>query len=141
MQLMPGTAQQMARWLKIPHPRLVELLRPDTNIRLGSAYLRKVLDTYQGHRVLATAAYNAGPNRVKRWLPEQGAVPADLWVEGVPLAETRNYVKQVLAHTAVYSQRLGRPALPLSAHMAILVDCTLTLYDDLGPPRMLYDRV
>ena len=65
-----------------------------------------MLNELHEHPVLATAAYNAGPHRVKRWLPEED-VPADLWIETVPFTETRTYLRRVLAYTVIYEQRLG----------------------------------
>ena len=59
-----------------------------------------------GHQVLATASYNAGPNRVREWLPDSKSLEADAWVDTVPYNETRNYVKNVMAFTAVYAYRL-----------------------------------
>jgi soluble lytic murein transglycosylase len=108
MQLMPRTAHQVARRLpKRPSGPVKELLlQPDMNIRLGTAYLRQVLNELNQHQVLATAAYNAGPHRVRSWLPEQ-ETPADLWVETVPFKETRTYLRRVLAYTVIYEQRLG----------------------------------
>jgi len=111
MQLMPATARRVARRLPEP-PRVTgaALRRPEFNIMLGSAYLREVLDGLYHNRVLATAAYNAGPQRVRRWLPQQ-PMAADRWVELVPYAETRKYLKRVLTYTAIYQARLGhRPA-------------------------------
>lgn len=106
MQLMPRTARQVARGLKRRKLQSRELLHPATNIRLGAAYLRQVLDQLQQHPVLATAAYNAGPYRVKGWLPLQ-AMSADIWVDSVPFKETRTYLRRVLAYTVIYEQRLG----------------------------------
>lgn len=115
MQLMPATGSQMARMLKLPAPSRATLLQADTNIRLGSNYLRHVLDDL-GNKVLATAAYNAGPHRVRRWLPES-TLPAELWVDTIPFTETRGYVRGVLAFTTVYDARLDRPVTPLHTRM------------------------
>lgn len=115
MQLMPATGSQMARMLKLPTPSRATLLQADTNIRLGSNYLRHVLDDL-GNKVLATAAYNAGPHRVRRWLPET-TLPAALWVDTIPFTETRGYVRGVLAFTTVYDARLERPVTPLHTRM------------------------
>ncbi len=117
MQLLPGTARQMARQLNLESARTHELYRAETNIRLGTAYLRQVLDRFERHPVLATAAYNAGAARVRGWLPKDGALPADIWIETVPFQETRNYLRSVFAYTAIYEQRLGRQATPLSRRM------------------------
>ncbi len=107
MQLMPQTASSTARILKMGHPKQSKILQPETNIRLGTAYLRMVLDELWQNRVLATAAYNAGPGRVRGWLTKK-AVPADLWIATVPLEETRGYLKRVLAYTVIYEQLLGQ---------------------------------
>ena len=108
MQLLPRTARDMARSLSLRTPRRHDLLQIDTNIKLGVGYLKKVQDRYQGNPVLATAAYNAGPNNVKRWLPSDGSVAADIWIETVPFSETRDYLKRVLTYTVIYEQRLGQ---------------------------------
>ena len=108
MQLMPATARQVAKdVLKTPPPRRQELFQPDTNIALGSAYLKQMKGRLGDSAVLATAAYNAGPHRVTRWLPEK-TLPADIWIELVPFKETRGYLKRVLAYTVIYEKRMGR---------------------------------
>ena len=108
MQLLPRTARETARSLRVRKPRKRDILKIDTNIQLGVGYLKKVQDRYQGHPVLATAAYNAGPRNVKRWLPDNGSVAADIWIETVPFKETRDYLKRVLTYTVIYEQRLGQ---------------------------------
>ena len=108
MQLMPATARNVARKvLRQAPPRRHELLEPDTNIALGSAYLRQVKSKLGGSMVLATAAYNAGPQRVTGWLPEK-TLPADIWIELVPFAETRGYLRRVLAYIVIYEKRMGK---------------------------------
>ena len=108
MQLMPSTARQVAKnVLKTPPPRRQDLFEPDTNIALGSAYLKQMKGRLGDSAVLATAAYNAGPHRVTRWLPEE-TLPADIWIELVPFKETRGYLKRVLAYTVIYEKRMGR---------------------------------
>lgn len=108
MQLMPRTAKYVAK-LKGQPQFDGNLTEPDTNIELGTGYLRHVLDTFDDHVVLATASYNAGPSRVKRWLPEAD-MPADLWIDTIPYSETRRYVQAVLAYTAIYQYHLtGEP--------------------------------
>ncbi|MDI5934833.1 transglycosylase SLT domain-containing protein [Halomonas sp. LN1S58] len=101
MQVMPGTATQLSRQLGIRDPGPYGVLDPALNIRLGSTYIRDMLDRYRGNRLAATAAYNAGPGRVDRWLrdaPEE----FDLFVESIPFRETRNYVQAVLAYRAIF---------------------------------------
>ncbi len=106
MQLMPRTARGMARKLKMDSPKESKILQPDVNIRLGTAYLRVVFNELGQNKVLATAAYNAGPSRVRGWLPKK-AMPADLWIATVPVDETRGYLQRVLAYTVIYKKLLG----------------------------------
>lgn len=113
MQLMPATAQQIAKTLGETWSSEHVLYDVATNLRYGTYYYRKMLDQFAGHYALATAAYNAGPQRVKRWLPREQHLPADIWIETIPFTETRNYVTSVLAYAMIYQQRLGRGALQL----------------------------
>jgi soluble lytic murein transglycosylase len=119
MQLMPQTARSVARLIKTPLRRTSELLNADKNILLGTAYLRRVLDKNNGHQVLATASYNAGPHRVQAWLPEKenGKLAADIWVETMPFSETRTYVKRVMAYTTIFEKQLGRSMTPMKNRM------------------------
>lgn len=97
MQVMPGTARQVAGWLDEPAPDTRQLYDPLVSIRLGSTYLTDLLNRYQGNRLLALAAYNAGPQRVDEWL-NATSVPFDVWIESIPYYETREYVQAVLAY-------------------------------------------
>lgn len=106
MQLMPGTAHLVAKKNQMPLRNQAAILEPHTNIQLGTRYLRMMLDNYENHPVLATAAYNAGPGRVKKWLPNV-EMAADTWIETIPFKETREYVKNVLTYTIIYQQLLG----------------------------------
>ena len=103
MQVMPGTAKQLAR----KKVSTKELLNAKSNIKLGTKYLRNLLDRHDGNQVLATAAYNAGPYRVKSWLKGSKSLPADVWIETIPFKETREYVKSVLAYQQIYQQKVG----------------------------------
>ena len=107
MQLLPRTAREMARSLRIRFHR-DDLLDASTNVQLGINYLRHVSDKFKGNNVLATAAYNAGGHRVNQWLPKEGSLPADIWVERVPFHETRDYLQRVMTYTVIYEQRLGK---------------------------------
>ena len=118
MQIMPGTGRKISSELNQPLQGRYALLNIDTNIRFGSYYLRAMLNRLQGNAVLATAAYNAGPSRARRWLPEQIPLPADIWIETIPFSETRKYVKRVLAYAAIYEWRLQRPQPNLQKRMA-----------------------
>lgn len=105
MQLMPATAKHVAGDLGLPLSA-GDLFDADTNMTLGSDYLGGLLKRYQGNRVLALAAYNAGPNRVDQWLGNT-AVPFDVWIESIPFHETRAYVKAVLAYRVIFMRRAG----------------------------------
>ncbi len=114
MQLMPATARQVALALepRLKAPAVPKILDPAINITLGSTYLASLRDRF-GHAVLATAAYNAGPHRVERWLPED-CTDADLWILSIPFDETRDYVERVLAYRVIYAARLGLEPVRLS---------------------------
>ena len=114
MQIMPETGQQIARTLNEPWQADNSLLNPDVNIKYGAFYYKQLLNRFDGHFALATAAYNAGPNRVVKWLPNDKSVPADVWIETIPFKETRKYVTSVLSYAMIYQQRLQRNALKIS---------------------------
>ena len=116
MQLMPATAAATARNAGDAIPVSAALFDPVVNIRLGSRHLAELLERFDGNRVLVAAAYNAGAHRVDRWVRDRPARPADIWIETIPFAETRDYVKNVMAFTYIYGQRLGHPKPFLDAH-------------------------
>ena len=103
MQVMPRTGRQTAKELNLKWRGNRTLINPSTNIRIGSYYLAKQLNRF-GHPALATAAYNAGPHRVKRWMPDK-PMPLDVWVASIPFTETRNYVQRVLTAQVIYEWR------------------------------------
>jgi soluble lytic murein transglycosylase len=108
MQLMPATARWTAKKTATTYnPDL--MTQPDTNLRLGSQYLRMVLEDFEGSQLLAAAGYNAGPNRPRRWR-EGPVIEAAAWAENVPFSETRDYVKKVLSNAVVYAALLSEPA-------------------------------
>ena len=111
MQLMPSTARRVARSLGMKSPRKSDILSIENNIRLGTHYLKTVMNRFDNNVALAAAAYNAGPGNVKRWLPKNTTMSADLWVETVPFKETRNYVQAVLAYSTVFDKSLGKNTL------------------------------
>jgi soluble lytic murein transglycosylase len=117
MQLMPSTARRVAKSLGMKRPRKSDILRVENNIRFGTHYLRTVMNRFDNNVALAAAAYNAGPGNVKRWLPKNSIMSADLWVETVPFKETRNYVQAVLAYSTVFDKSLGRNTL-MSSRMS-----------------------
>lgn len=110
MQLMPATARETARKANIPLSDLDKLNEPDLNVRLGSAYLAQMQRQFGNNRVHATAAYNAGPGRVRQWLSARGHLPLDIWIETIPFDETRGYVLNVLAFGVIYNTMAGQPA-------------------------------
>ncbi len=108
MQLMPRTARSVARTLKTRLRGTSQLYKADFNIHLGTTYLKLELAKFSGHKALATAAYNAGPNRVKQWLRgHKSKAAADIWIESIPFKETRNYTRAVLTYMAIYERRMG----------------------------------
>lgn len=104
MQLMPRTAAYVAE-LKGDKNWEGDLTDENTNIDFGAFYIRHVLDRFDDHLVLALASYNAGPHRVKKWLPE-GNMPADVWIDTIPFTETRRYARAVLAYSLIFEWRL-----------------------------------
>lgn len=103
MQLMPYTAEKVAKLLGDQSFKDEELMTADLNIRYGSRYLLRLTKQFQGYPTLVSAAYNAGPHRVKSWLNSFGNLEMDEFVEHIPFVETRNYVKKVLRHHVVYN--------------------------------------
>lgn len=104
MQLMPYTAVRLARLMDDQDFRLDQLQATDTNLLYGSLYLALLLNYYNGHEIPAVAAYNAGPQVVNKWLRECQNCPVDAFVEFIPYAETRNYVKKVMNTYSSYYQ-------------------------------------
>tara|TARA_R110001592_G_scaffold98956_4_gene282101 strand:- start:1002 stop:2936 length:1935 start_codon:yes stop_codon:yes gene_type:complete len=104
MQLMPNTARKLKKGKVNNH----YLLNAKNNIKLGTKYLKILLDKNKGNQVLATASYNAGPYRVRTWVNNIKSVPADVWIETIPYKETRNYVKSVLAYQEIYQHKPGQ---------------------------------
>ncbi len=109
MQLMPATAKETARRFGIPLRSPQQALNPDVNIQLGAAYLSQVYGQFGGNRILASAAYNAGPGRVRQWLSGNERMPFDIWIETIPFDETRQYVQNVLSYSVIYGEKLGAP--------------------------------
>ena len=105
MQLMPATARWTAKKIGLPYsPGMIA--DRDTNLRLGNAYLKLVLDNVGGSQAMAAAAYNAGPGRPRKWR-DGPVLDAAIWVENIPFPETRDYVKKVLANSCIYATVLG----------------------------------
>jgi soluble lytic murein transglycosylase len=119
MQVMPATAKWIAKklgWSSYSDAMLHDI---DTNVNLGTYYMRYTLDTFNGQEAMATAAYNAGPSRARRWAgntPLEGAI----YAETIPFSETRNYVKKVLANAHMYAPRLGLPVITLKKRLGTI---------------------
>lgn len=108
MQIMPKTAKYIGNKIGVKTVSYNDLIKANNNIELGSAYLNYLSDKYNGHKVLATASYNAGPNRVDSWIPKNGTIPADQWIDSIPFTETRDYVKAVLEYTTIFKSLLNK---------------------------------
>lgn len=109
MQIMPGTATHTVKMFSIPgYSSPGQLLDPETNINIGTSYLQYVYQQFGNNRIFSSAAYNAGPGRVRTWLGNSaGRIDAVAFVESIPFSETRGYVKNVLAYDAYYRYFMG----------------------------------
>ena len=117
MQLVPATAMAVARRIGVPWTGAEDLYDPDTNITLGTAYMRQLLDTYGGQPYFAIAGYNAGPTPMLRWQSQRPGMDPDFWIETISYRETREYVARVLAFSTLYDWRLNGNAVPLDDRM------------------------
>ncbi|MET3131086.1 soluble lytic murein transglycosylase [Oxalobacteraceae bacterium GrIS 1.11] len=117
MQLLPGTGALTAQRLGLAWQGGDSLYDPITNLRLGTAYLRQMLDRFGGAPYLAIAAYNAGPRAVERWRAARPQLDPDFFIETIPYKETRDYVTRVLGFSVIYDWRLNASAAPLEQRM------------------------
>ena len=118
MQLMPRTARFVASKIGMRRFRHRDVTKIETNVNLGSRYMKLVLDQL-GHPVLASTAYNAGPSRARRWRdakPLEGAI----YIENIPFSETRDYVRKVMANSVFYSAVLQKQPTPLKKRLGII---------------------
>jgi soluble lytic murein transglycosylase len=119
MQIMPATAKWAAPRAGVTNYNNNMIHDLDTNITLGTYYLSHILGLFNGQEVMASAAYNAGPSRAKKWLadmPLEGAV----YAETIPFSETRIYVQKVMANAHLYAQRLGLKSIPLKKRLGVV---------------------
>ncbi|MGH8279038.1 MAG: transglycosylase SLT domain-containing protein [Gammaproteobacteria bacterium] len=126
MQLMPATGRHVAARLGVKLDGQDSLVQADNNLTLGSAYLSYMLQRFGGSETLATAAYNAGPNRVDAWLSDTGSLPMDVWVDTIPFLQTRTYIRRVLAGTVIFDWRLHGKTERLSTRMGSLPAASAT---------------
>lgn len=120
MQVMPATARWTARKIGMTDFVPSRINDRETNVAIGTAYLKLALDDFDGSMAMASAAYNAGPGRPRQWRAPGGSGPtleAAIWAENIPFAETRDYVKKVLANTTLYAALLHEPQQSLAARL------------------------
>ncbi len=125
MQVMPATARWVAQKLGMKDYRNALIHQLDTNIRLGTYYMKNVLLSLDNSPLLATAAYNAGPSRARRWrgdTPLEGAI----YAETIPFDETRNYVKKVMSNTGYYAKLFGQPPRTLKQRLGVIAPADAT---------------
>jgi len=119
MQVMPATARWTAKKIGLTDFKPNQITERDTNIAIGTGYLKLVLDDFAGSMPMAAAAYNAGPGRPRSWRGQSGApvMEAAIWAENVPFTETRDYVKKVLANTTIYAAMISGKTQSLKARL------------------------
>lgn len=116
MQLLHGTAISVAKRAGLATPSTTDLYDPPINVEIAGHHLAALSARYGNRRPLVAAAYNAGRSRVDRWIADASGKSMDVWIETIPFRETRNYVKNVLAFSQVYSHLLGSPVPMLQVH-------------------------
>ena len=119
MQLMPATARWVAQKVGIKDYHGGQTANVETNLNLGTWYLKHVFDTLDSQAVLASAAYNAGPGRARAWRAD-APMEAAIYAESIPFNETRDYVKKVMSNASYYSQQFGHTLLSLKARIGII---------------------
>lgn len=119
MQLMPATAKWVAGKIGLKDWQWSQVTDVETNLSLGTYYLRHVLDTLDGSPVLASAAYNAGPGRARAWRDSQG-MEAAIYAESIPFNETRDYVKRVMANASYYASNFSQQSQSLKSRIGVI---------------------
>ena len=122
MQVMPPTARWTAKKIGLTDFKPHQITERDTNIAIGTGYLKLVLDDFAGSMPMAAAAYNAGPGRPRSWRGQAGGptLEAAIWAENVPFLETRDYVKKVLANTTIYAAMITGKTQSLKARLGLI---------------------
>ena len=113
MQVMPATAKEVSRKLKIKYVKRDLLINEKYNVQIGTYYLNYLLNRFDGSKVLSLAAYNAGPGKVKKWInnmgdPRRKGIDPLIWIELIPYGETRNYLKRVLEAYWPYKMKINQ---------------------------------
>jgi len=119
MQLMPATAKWVARKIGLKDFHQGQVNDTETNLLLGTSYMRMVMESLDNHPVLASAAYNAGPGRARKWRadrPLEGAV----YAETIPFSETRDYVKKVMSNSVYYALLFGDKPQSLKSRLGVI---------------------
>jgi len=119
MQIMPGTARWAANKLGLKSYRNALIHQLDTNLRLGTYYMKTILSQSDNSPVLASASYNAGPSRALQWRADQPLEGA-IYTETIPFEETREYVKKVMSNTVYYANQFGNPPRSLKQRLGIV---------------------
>ncbi len=119
MQIMPATARWLANRLGLKSYRNALIHQLDTNLRLGTYYMKTILSQFDDSPVMATAAYNAGPRRAREWRGDKSMEGA-IYAETIPFEETRDYVKKVLSNTVYYASQFNAPLRPLKQRLGIV---------------------
>ena len=120
MQIMPATATWTAKKIGLSGFSLGQLNEQDTNLTLGTSYLKLLLNDFQASLPMAAAAYNAGPSRSRRWRGTEADSPtleAAIWMENIPFNETRGYVQHVVANTVNYAARITNKPQTVAKHL------------------------
>lgn len=118
MQVMPFTGYKVATLAGDKEFKPPQLLEPETAVKIGSRYLKRLMDRFDNTIPLVAAGYNAGPHRVKNWLVSFGGLETDEFIEHIPFLETRNYVKRVVSNAYVYSKLYGGKQKDLFPYLA-----------------------
>lgn len=119
MQIMPATARWIARKIGMKSYRQALVNQLDTHFKLGTYYMKTMLSSLDNSPVLASAAYNAGPSRARKWRGES-ALEGAIYAENIPFDETRSYVKKVMSNTMYYSQLFGQPPRSLKQRLGVI---------------------
>jgi len=119
MQIMPETARWLAGKLGLKSYRTALIHQLDTNLRLGTYYMKTILSQFEGNPVTASAAYNAGPRRADEWRGDR-TLEGAIYAETIPFEETRDYVKKVMSNTVYYASQFNAPPRSLKQRMAVV---------------------
>jgi soluble lytic murein transglycosylase len=133
MQLMPATARWVAQKVGLRDYRPAQTTSVDTNLNLGTWYLKHVLDTLDNHPVLASAAYNAGPGRARAWRADE-PMDAAIYAESIPFNETRDYVKKVMSNASYYGHQFGQTVRSLKERIGVIAPRSRTMEKQLDEP-------